>query len=97
MPVAYTTRAGLDSSNVGSVAAGDESFELHEELDKGNGFVIVDDDNTMLQVVLDAHDALKRTTLKAAEDAAEEAEQKATRSEAATRAAETRKANESEG
>jgi hypothetical protein len=97
MAVAYTTRAGLDSSNVGSIAVGDESFELHEALDEGNGVVVVEDDNTLLQVILDEHPAMKRTTLKAAEEAHDEASKKAARSEAAQKAAETRKANESEG
>lgn len=69
MPVAYTTRAGLDSSSVGSIAVGDESYELHEALDEGGGYVVVPDDNTLLQVILDEHPAMKRSTLKAAEDA----------------------------
>lgn len=94
MPVAFTTRAGLDSSSVGSIAVGDESYELHEKLDEGGGYVVVPDDNNLLLVVLDEHPALKRTTLKAAGEAQEEIAQKQARSEAAQRAAETRKANE---
>jgi tRNA(Leu) C34 or U34 (ribose-2'-O)-methylase TrmL len=97
MPVAYTTRAGLDSSNVGSIARGNESYELHEALEEGGGYVVVADDDTLLQVVLDEHPAMKRTTLKAAEEALQDAEQKAARSASAQKAAETRKANESEG
>jgi hypothetical protein len=97
MPVAYTTRAGLDSSSVGSIAYGNESYELHEALDAGGGFVVVADDDTLLQVILDEHPAMKRTTLKAADEAREEIDKKATRSEATQKAAETRKTNESEG
>jgi hypothetical protein len=94
MPVAFTTRSGLDSSNVGSIAVGDESYELHEALDEGGGYVVVPDDNTLLQVILDEHPAMKRTTLKAAEEATAEADKKTARSE---RTVETRKTNESEG
>lgn len=77
MPVAYTTRAGLDSSSVGSIAVGDESYELHEHLDEGGGVIVVPDDNTLLQVILDEHPAMKRTTLKAAEEAQTKAAKKA--------------------
>jgi hypothetical protein len=79
MPVAFTTRAGLDSSSVGSIAVGDESYELHEVLDEGGGYIVVPDDNTLLQVILDEHPAMKRSTLKAAEEAAEKQQRKAAR------------------
>lgn len=69
MPVAFTTRSGFDHTSVGSIAVGNESYELHEALQEGQGFVVVPDDNTLLQVVLDEHPALKRSTLKAAEEA----------------------------
>jgi len=82
MPVAYTTRAGFDSSNVGSIAVADESYELHEALDEGGGFVVVADDNMNLQVALDEHPAMKRTTLKAAEEAQAPKGRKAAKSDA---------------
>ena len=96
MPVAFTTRSGLDSSSVGSIAYGNESYELHEALDEGGGYVVVADDDTLLQVILDEHPALKRTTLKAADEARESIERKEARSEAAQKAAETRRANETD-
>jgi len=77
MPTAFTTRAGLDHRNVGSIAVGDESYELHEALKEGGGYIVVPDDNTLLLTVLDENQALERTTLKAAEEAQEKASRKA--------------------
>jgi len=77
MPVAFTTRAGLDHRNVGPISMAGDTFELHTALKEGGGFVVVPDEDTLLISILNEHEALKHSTLKAAEEAAEKASRKA--------------------
>jgi hypothetical protein len=94
MPVAFAPRAGFTAESVGTVAVGDNTLNVTDALNEAGGVLVVPDDDTLLTLVLDEHPALKRTTLKAAEDAQAPSGKKAARSEAAQEAAETRKAND---
>ena len=60
MSIAYAPRGGYTADNFGTIAVGDETLDLHAALQEGDGVFVVDDDNTLLQVVLNEMPALEQ-------------------------------------
>ena len=61
----------------GSLAVGDETYDLAEALENGNGYVVVDEREVLLSQRLDEQMALERVDLKEAEKARKPAATKA--------------------
>lgn len=71
MPVAFGVRKDYEDRWLpGVVAVGDESVNLAELLEAGDGVIVVADDQTVLAQVLEEQLALKRVPLQSAEDKA---------------------------
>lgn len=65
MPVAYAPRAGYTAASVGAfIAVGDQTLDVKAAFKKGGGQIVVPDHDTLLQLVLDEHPALKRVSAK---------------------------------
>ena len=62
MPVAFSPAAGLGPENLGPIAHADGDFDVPAALKKGDGKIIVPDEDTALIARLDDYHGLKRTT-----------------------------------
>lgn len=76
--IAYSLRSEYEENYAGGLltVGEDRTFDVAEELEAGNGYITIDDQDHMLVTVLDDYPALKRTTVKAAEESAKEQEKK---------------------
>lgn len=82
MPVAFGVRKDYEDKWLpGVVAVNDASVDLSELLEAGEGQIVVPDDQTVLIQVLDEQLALKRVSVRTAEDSARNAAVKAAREE----------------
>lgn len=75
--IAYALRAQYADDYLGcDLAVGDNSFNVLEALEKGNGQIVVDPNDHVLVLALDGHEPLKRVPVdvKKAEKAANKKE-----------------------